>query len=397
MAAPAAAAAAGGAAKYRVLVSGATGLIGRALVGSLATPSAFNRFNPEICFLVRRRPEYANEVYWNPYEMHIDLAGCEGFDAVVHLAGENVGSGGDGLLGGLTGRWGERKKHMIMESRRRGTQLLAQALAAVKAKPSVLVSASGVGYYGSRGDDVLTEASAKGAGFLADVSDVWESSTAAAARAGIRVVNTRFGVVLSQNGGALGACGEGWAGWGGLRRELRSCLWLRTSGRTRRPTPHSLPPSPRRLLPRPPARHAAKLYWPFYLGGGGPIGSGAQWTSWVTIDDAVRAIEFALKRDDISGPINVVAPGPVRSAEFTGALARALRRPHLLPLPEPVVRGVFGEMGEETLLASQRAVPDRLTAAGFRFAQPDIDAGITAALHPAPVPPLPRGRPLKTA
>lgn len=230
MAAPAAG---GAAAKYRVLVSGATGMIGRALVGSLATPSAFNRFNPEICYLVRRRPEYANEVYWNPYEMHIDLAGCEGFDAVVHLAGENVGSGGDGLLGGLTGRWGERKKHMIMESRRRGTQLLAQALAAVKAKPAVLVSASGVGYYGSRGDEVLTEGAGKGSGFLADVSDVWESSTAAASRAGIRVVNARFGLVLSQSGGALGECTEPRAPVAGGG----AALWLPTArSRTRRPT-----------------------------------------------------------------------------------------------------------------------------------------------------------------
>lgn len=136
------------------------------------------------------------------------------------------------------------------------------------------------------------------------------------------------------------------------------------------------------------------MYYPFYFGGGGPIGSGAQWMSWVTLDDAVRAIEFAMKRPDVSGPINVCAPNPVRSSQFTSALAKAMGRPHLVPMPELAIKTVLGEMGEETLLASQRAVPDKLTAAGFRFLHPDIDSGMTAALHPAPQPPLPKGRPL---
>lgn len=139
---------------------------------------------------------------------------------------------------------------------------------------------------------------------------------------------------------------------------------------------------------------AAKLYWPFLLGAGGPIGSGAQWMSWVTLDDAVRALEFALKAPSLAGPVNVVAPGVARSADFTAALARALHRPHLLPLPEVAVRAVFGQMGEETLLASQRAQPAKLTAAGFRFHHATVDEGVLAALHPGPVPELPRGQPL---
>lgn len=189
--------------RFRVLVSGANGMVGRALVAALSRPSASNHFKPEVFRLVRHTPAFADEVWYNPMEQRIDLARCEGFDAVVHLAGENVGSG-DGLLA-FTGRWSDRKKHAIMESRRRGTQLLAQAFAAVRDKPRVIVSASGSGYYGSRGEEVLDEGAGKGSGFLSDVAEVWEKEMAPAARAGIRVVNTRFGMVLSRDGGALGA------------------------------------------------------------------------------------------------------------------------------------------------------------------------------------------------
>jgi len=179
-------------------------MVGRALVKSLSVPSAFNYFKPEVYELVRHTPKHKNEVFWDPYEMRIDLKGMDDFDAVVHLAGENVGSGDGGLLG-FTGRWSDRKKHHIMESRRRGTQLLSQALSAVKHKPSVFVSASGVGYYGNGGDTVLTEASPKGTGFLSDVADVWEEKARLAQSAGIRTVSLRFGAILSREGGALGA------------------------------------------------------------------------------------------------------------------------------------------------------------------------------------------------
>lgn len=312
--------------RLKVLISGATGLIGRALVESLSVPSAVNHFNPQVYTLVRHEPHNERQIYWNPYEQRIDIKKLEDFDAIVHLAGENVGSG-DGLLA-FTGRWNDRKKHHIMESRRRGTTLLATAAASVKNKPRVFISASGTGYYGSAGDEVLTEASPRGTGFLAEVSRVWEDSCEAARAAGIRTVNLRMSPVLSRDGGML-----------------------------------------------------EKLYWPFYFCAGGPVGSGRQYMSWITLEDAVRAIEFAIGRPDLTGPVNVCSPNPLRNAEFMSALGAAMRRPAILPMPEPVVRAVFGEMGEETLLVSQRAVPEKLTAAGFRFMHPDIHGALAAALH----------------
>lgn len=310
----------------RVLVSGASGMVGRALTKQLSIPSAFNFFKPEVCTLVRHTPRNKNEIYWDPYEMRIDLGAIEDFDAVVHLAGENIGSG-DGFITSYTGAWSDRKKHHIMESRRRGTRLISQALASCKKKPKVLVSASGVGYYGSAGDSVLTEASPKGRGFLSDVADVWETESRYASAAGVRTVNLRFGVILSASEGVL-----------------------------------------------------AKLYWPFFFGAGGPIGSGRQFMSWITLQDAVRAIEHAIQRSDLRGPVNACAPNPVTNADFMAAFGRAMHRPSLLPMPEVAVRTVFGEMGEETLLVSQRAVPAKLEASGFHFAQPTIDDAMRAAL-----------------
>lgn len=356
----AAAASAGAERSLRVLVSGAGGMVGRALVSELSRPSAVNHFNPQVYRLVRRKPENEREVFWDPYEMRIDLKRCEGFDAVVHLAGENVGSG-EGFLA-FTGRWTERKKHDIMESRRRGTTLLSQAVASLRSKPRVLVSASGVGFYGDGGEAQLTEDSPPGAGFLGEVARVWEGSTAKAAEAGVRVVNLRFGAILSRTGGVI-----------------------------------------------------EKLHWPFFLGGGGPIGSGRQYMSWITLGDAVRAIQHAINQcvrsgvaerppppchglpahgspldplprsralcsEELSGPVNACAPQPVRNAEFVQELASAMGRPAFVPLPEPVVNAVFGEMGRETLLVSQRAVPKKLTESGFRFLHPDIRAGVREAL-----------------
>lgn len=217
-------------------------MVGRALVKQLTIPSAFNFFKPDVCTLVRHTPKNKNEIYWDPYEMRIDLGAIEDFDAVVHLAGENIGSG-DGFVSSYTGAWSDRKKHHIMESRRRGTRLISQALASCKKKPKVLVSASGVGYYGSAGDSILTEASPKGRGFLSDVADVWETESRYAPAAGVRTVNLRFGVILNSTEGVL-----------------------------------------------------AKLYWPFFFGAGGPIGSGRQFMSWITLQDAVRTIEHAIQR-----------------------------------------------------------------------------------------------------
>ncbi len=233
---------------------------------------------------------------------------------------------GDGPLA-FTGRWTERKKHLIMESRRRGTALLARALSVVERKPSVFVSSSGVGYYGSQGDRELDESSPQGRGFLADVASVWERETGVAARAGIRCVQLRFGVILSSRGGVV-----------------------------------------------------QKLQVPFSLGLGGPVGPGTQYLSWISLADAVRAVEHAIHSDALRGPVNTCSPNPVTSRDFSAALGRALHRPALIPLPESVVRMVFGEMGEETLLVSQRAVPKRLSESGFRFLYPDIDGALRAAV-----------------
>jgi uncharacterized protein (TIGR01777 family) len=214
-----------------------------------------------------------------------------------------------------------------MESRRRGTLLLSQTIAALDSKPRVLVSASGIGYYGNGGDAELTESSPKGKGFLAEVADVWEGTTVKAREAGVRVVNLRFGVILSRSAGVL-----------------------------------------------------EKLYWPFFFGTGGPIGSGAQWMSWIALEDAVRAIEHSIHKDNLSGPVNACAPNPVRNADFVAALAAAMGRPAILPMPELAVRAIFGEMGEETLLVSQRGVPAKLQGSGFKFNHPEIREAMVAAL-----------------
>jgi uncharacterized protein (TIGR01777 family) len=223
----------------RILISGASGMVGRNLTRYLESVLP----QPEVLHLVRHTPRSSREIWWDPSNSRIDISRCEGFDAVVHLAGENIGSGSGGLSA-LTGRWSEEKKHSIMESRRKGTLLLAQTLAAVRRKPRVLVSASGVGYYGvGAGEGEVGEGAPKGGGYLADVADVWEASTAAAAGAGVRVVNLRLGVVLSGEGGPV-----------------------------------------------------EKLKLPFSLGLGGPIGSGKQWFSWVALEDAVRIVQYAITK-----------------------------------------------------------------------------------------------------
>jgi len=309
----------------KILISGASGMVGRVLASHLRTPSALNSFKPNVATLVRHTPRSSSEIWWNPMESQIDVAALEGVEAIIHLAGENIGSG-EGPLAAI-GRWSDRKKHLIMESRRRGTTLLSRAIAAMRTKPKVFVSASGVGYYGSCADTVLTEKSPKGTGFLSEVADVWESSTAMAKDAGVRVVNLRFGVILSKNGGVV-----------------------------------------------------EKLYWPFFFGGGGPVGSGEQYMSWIALSDAIRAIEFALSHDSLNGPVNACSPNPARNKDFMSALGSAMNRPAFVPLPEAAVNLVFGEMGTETLLGSQRAVPQMLLENGFSFKLPGIQEAMVEAL-----------------
>lgn len=298
-----------------VIVTGSSGMVGAALVERLmAGGNGVRR-------LVRAGGNAVpgtREVSWRPEAGGIDRGGLEGADAVVHLAGESIAQG----------RWTAEKKARIRDSRVRGTRLLAEALAGLKRRPRVLVSASAVGFYGSRGDEPLDESSALGPGFLADVCREWETATRSASEAGIRVVNLRLGFVLSRRGGGLA-----------------------------------------RMLP------------PFRLGLGGRVGDGRQWMSFIALDDLLAAILHAITTESLRGPVNAVAPEPVTNAQFTKALGRALGRPTLLPMPLFAARAAFGEMADELLLASQRARPARLVASGFAFAHPTIDSALRQALR----------------
>jgi len=240
-------------------------------------------------------------------------ATVSGFDAVVHLAGESV-----------VGRWTEAKKKAIRESRVQGTRHLAAALAQAEAKPRVLVCASAVGFYGNRGDEHLREESPAGQGFLPEVCREWEGASRVAAEAGIRTVNLRIGLVLSAKGGAL-----------------------------------------------------ANMLKPFKLGLGGRIGSGQQWWSWIHVDDIVEGIHHAIRTESLSGSVNLVAPNPLRNAEFTKVLASVLGRPAFLPAPEFALRLAFGKMAaEELLLASQRVEPGKLGASGYTFRFRELRAAL---------------------
>ena len=295
----------------RIVVTGASGFIGQALVPRL------RQENHQVLRLVRRPPTEKDEVYWDPTTAQWDADQLDGIDGAVHLAGENLASG----------RWNRQRMARIRESRTDSTFFLSRSLAALPQLPKVLISASAVGYYGHRGTESLTEASAPGQGFLAELCQVWEDSTAPARVAGIRVVTARFGIVLGP-GGAL-----------------------------------------------------AKMLLPFKLGLGGRIGPGNQYMSWVSREDAVRAILHLLRDDSLKGPVNVVAPGAVTNRDFTRALGAALSRPTILPLPAALARLAFGPMADELLLSSTRVQPVRLQEAGFEFRHPDIATAMAFALE----------------
>ncbi|MFY9561510.1 MAG: TIGR01777 family oxidoreductase [Terriglobales bacterium] len=280
----------------RVLVSGVSGPIGAALLPYLESQGA------RIIRLVRGPARGPDQISWDPVRP-LSPAAVSGFDAVIHLAGEAV-----------AGRWTDSKKKAIRESRVQGTTHLATALAQTQSRPRVLLCASAIGFYGNRGDEVLTETSPAGRGFLPEVTREWEAATRSAADAGIRSVNLRLGLVLSPRGGAL-----------------------------------------------------EKMLTPFKLGLGGRIGSGQQWWSWVHVDDIVGAIHHDIHTESLSGPMNVVAPNPVRNAEFTKTLAAVLGRPAFFPVPAFAARLAFGEMAEELLLSSERVQPTKLQASGYAF------------------------------
>jgi uncharacterized protein (TIGR01777 family) len=295
-----------------VAVTGASGLLGSALTPFLTTGG--HRVTP-----VTRQSKPSDAIRWDPASGAIDVSALEGLDAVVHLAGENVGA-----------RWTGERKRRIRESRAAGTRLLAEALAELKRPPRVLVSASAMGIYGDRGDEVLTEDSTPSgppADFLVEVGREWEAATEPARAAGIRVVNLRFGIILTPAGGALG-----------------------------------------RMLP------------PFRAGAGGPLGSGRQWVSWISVDDAVGAVHHALFTEQLSGPVNAVAPEPVTSRTFATTLGRVLHRPAILPAPAAGLRLLFGEMADTALLSSQRVSSARLLASGYSFRHARLESALRHVL-----------------
>ncbi len=293
----------------KVVVSGASGLIGTALVPALEADGH------EVLRLVRRPPSSAHEVEWDPARGSLDAMSLAGADAVVSLSGAN-----------LDKRWTETFKREIVDSRVDTTALLARTMASAEPRPSVFVVAGGVGIYGDRGDEILTEESELGSGFLADLGKAWEAAAAPAREAGIRTVNFRQGVVLSRKGGAL-----------------------------------------------------AKMLTPFKLGLGGRVGSGRQWWSWVSLDDVVAGYRRALD-SELDGPVNLASPNPATSTQFTKALGRAIGRPTVFPLPALAVKTLFGERGEAVLLEGQRVLPDRLLGAGFEFGHAELDSALERAL-----------------
>jgi hypothetical protein len=288
----------------RVLVSGSSGLIGTAVVREFAAGGGV------VTRLVRRAPTGPAEVSWDPVTGALDRARLSGFDAVIHLAGESL----------ARGRWTGARKASIRDSRVQGTRLLCEALAEAERPPRVLISASAIGYYGDRGDEVLTEESPPGQGFLPDVAQAWEAAAASAAARGIRVVRLRNALVLAAHGGVL-----------------------------------------------------AKMLPPFRLGLGATLGNGRAWWSWVALDDVIGIIRCAVECEELDGAINVASPMPVRSAAFSETLGRVLRRPVLVRIPAAAVRLVFGEMADQTLLASTRVEPARLVRADYRFRFPELE------------------------
>jgi hypothetical protein len=291
----------------KFIVTGSAGLVGGQLVSVLESRG-------DQVTRLAHRPTASTTGYSN-FTTSVQSIGQ--VDAVVHLAGESI----------AVGRWTAAKKERILASRVNSTRTLASALAELKPKPKVLICASAIGYYGNRGDETLTETSAAGRGFLAEVCRAWEAAADEARQKGIRVVHLRFGMILSARGGAL-----------------------------------------------------AKMLTPFRLGGGGIIGNGRQYWSWVTLDDVVRAILFAVEREELVGPVNVVSPEPVTNREFTQTLGRVLHRPTVLPMPAALARLALGGMADELLLASTRVLPATLTRAGFQLQHPELKEALHALL-----------------
>jgi hypothetical protein len=289
----------------KILISGAAGFIGTPLTDLLTDRG-------DTVVKLTRGSSGDGVIHWDPAAGELDAAAVDGFDSVIHLAGESI-----------AGLWTKKKKQAIVSSRRDGTTLLAEALAATPNKPESLISSSAIGLYGSRGDEVLNEDSGVGEGFLADLVKIWEESAQPARDAGIRVVNLRLGLVTAESGGMMG--------------------------------------------PMKPA---------FKLGVGGKLGDGDQWWSWVTLDDVVNSFVYAVDNPSLSGPFNVAAPNPVTNAQFTKSLGSVLHRPTFLPAPKFALKTFAGEMADEMLLASQRIDSTKLSEAGFEFSDTELDPAL---------------------
>ena len=301
----------------KILMTGSTGFVGKALSQDLQSAGH------TVCRLMRpgtpaENPRGAEgfDVHWNPATGELGGAAV-GADAVVNLAGASIADG----------RWNVARKRLLLASRVDTTRALVQALSRMAARPRVLVSASGIGYYGSCGDRVLTEESPLGHDFLSRLGQEWETEAAKAEALGIRVVRARFGIILAKHGGAL-----------------------------------------------------PRMARPFLWGAGGKIGSGEHWMSWVTLPDVVAILRFVLENGSARGAINVVSPQPVRNAEFTKVLAKTLHRPALFPAPAFALRLLLGEMADGLLLSSQRALPAQLQKLDYRFLHPDLTAALSAVL-----------------
>ncbi len=294
-----------------ILITGPTGLLGNAIIQQIQksgdTFTGLTRSNALL---------FKSQGYWDPDKGEIDLNSLEGHEAVINLAGETI-----------TGRWTPEKKRRIQSSRLLSSELLADSLLKLRSKPNVVVAASAVGFYGDRGDEVLTEESGPGEGFFPDLCVKWEAALEPLVKAGIRVVNLRIGVVLSKDGGALN-----------------------------------------------------EMLLPFKLGLGGRIGDGKQYWSWIALEDVVGAVFHCIENEKVLGPVNIVAPGSVTNSEFTNDLGEALGRPTVLPLPSFAARALFGEMADEALLSSVRVEPKKLLETGYKFKYARLDGALEEIL-----------------
>jgi uncharacterized protein (TIGR01777 family) len=294
----------------RILVSGSTGFLGTALIDTLEGEGhAVARLVRPATAQKRAGAARQQTVLWDPVAGQFDAAGAEGADALVHLAGASIAGG----------RWNASHKALLRTSRVDATRHLIGAFAKLQRPPRVIVAASAIGYYGNRGDETLTEESVPGSNFLAGVCREWEAETARGTEFGARVVSLRFGIILAAHGGAL-----------------------------------------------------PQIALPFKLGAGGRLGDGRQWMSWLTLQETIAVIQFALSNSVLTGPVNTVTPNPVRNSEFTTVLAKALHRPALFPAPAFALRLALGEMADALLLISQKVMPVKLANAGYSFAQPDL-------------------------